>query len=177
MCGLRGAGSFAGMAPRVRRKPACPCVWGVACANAYQSQPCYWVPHAPFLQINLLFGPHPVTVSAAHWQAPAASVLRAWGRRLAGTAGPSPHGYRKVAGNSLAAAQILQARQSAWMLFHHLFRPEGVSLVWPHAADAGAPEGRRGGTGVFSCRQKAKAHPDNPILLCWVKTVIPSHNG
>lgn len=104
---------------------------GAVCANAYPSQPCYWASRAPFLQINLSFGPHLVTVSAAHWQAPAASALRAWGRRLAGTTGPSPRGYRKAAGNSLAAAQILQARQSDRMHFHHLLRPEGVrKLVW-----------------------------------------------
>lgn len=133
---------------------------GAVCANAYQFQPCYWAPGAPFLQVNLSFGLHPVTVSAAHWQAPAASALRAWGRRLAGTAGPSPHGYRKVAGDSLAATQILQAqteRSDAFSLSPVSGRSMEVSLVWPHAADAGAPEVRQGERGVFSCEQKAKA--------------------
>lgn len=45
---------------------------GAVCANAYKSQPRYWAPGAAFLQINLSSGPHPVTVSAAQWQAAAA---------------------------------------------------------------------------------------------------------
>lgn len=147
---------------------------GAVSANAYQCQPCSWAPRAPFLQINLLFGPHPVTVSTAHWQVPAASAPRAWARRLAGTAGPSPRGYRKVAGDSLAAAQILARqteRSDAFSPSPASGRSTEFSLVWPHAADAGAPEGRQGGKRVFPAGKRQKHSSDHPLLLCWEKAV------
>lgn len=136
------------------------------CANVYQSQPHYWVPHAPLLQINLSFGPHPVTVSTAHWQAPAASALRAWGRRLAGTTGPSPRSYRKVGGDSLAAAQILQAGQSDRMHFHHLLRPEGVWKLGWHGHMQLMLELLREGREGKEYFPAGKRSGDHRVLLC-----------
>lgn len=77
----------------------------------------------------------------------------------AGMVSLSPHGYRKAGGHSPAATQILQARWSSETHFEHLLHLEGAwrLLRCGHmAADAGAFEGRWGGKGMFSCRQKGK---------------------
>lgn len=111
--------SFAEMAPCVCRKPARPCAWGWHVKMHSSLSPITGA-LCSFPANKSVVWPHPVTVSAAPWQAPgAAPVLRAWGRCLGQgpLAHPSPHSYGKAAGHFPAATQILQARWSNKMHF------------------------------------------------------------
>lgn len=134
------------------------------CADAHQSQPHCWEPHAPFLQINLLFGPHPFPLPTGRlllplrsepgvgaWQGPLAPLLEAVGEQQAIPYQPP---QSCTADGAIGCVSPSPAPVSV-----------DVSLAWPHAAGAGGPVGRREGGGG----NKLKHSSDHLILLCGEK--------
>lgn len=174
--------SFAEMAPCVCRKLVRPCAWGWHVKMHSSLSPITGA-LCSFPANKSVVWPHPVTVSAAPWQAPAAApVLRAWGRCLGRVHWPIH--LLTAMGKQQAVSQqpprSCKPDGAIRCIFEHLLHLEGVwRLLRCGHMQLMLELLRGGGEGkeYFPAGKKEKQSHDHCNLLCWEKAVIPSQTG